>query len=507
MRPIFASALVVATTMALASPTLAQTSSRSQPGFNLFSVRQDVEIGRQAAAEVESQLPLLNDASVNRYLNRLIQRLAAQAPGADYPYQIKAVNAEEINAFALPGGPMYVNRGLILAARSEAELAGVLAHELSHVALRHGTKQASKASLGQAGLGILGGLLGKESNSAKLLNGVGGFGLNAAFLKFSRDDESRADATGAQIMAGAGYDPTAMADFFGVLREQQGRDPGKLERFFASHPPPADREARIRQLATNLRPARVQEVGGLASIQTRIGGTALAAARPQLSTSTAAGSVDPNAPVQVNIPAPSTRFTRFEQPAGLFTIAHPDNWRAYAASGAFAVSLAPAGGVVEVGGGPPAMVYGVIVNHYAPFEDESDRWSQSLQRNYAPFEDRTTPRGALEDATDDLIRQILRTNAYLRAETGSARAEQIDGSAGYSVVMSGPSPVTGEEERVTAYTRELTDGHVLYALCIAPTRAYSALDAVCTRMLRSLLVNEQAAHRSTRTTRPRTLRQ
>lgn len=505
MRSIFASGLAVATTMALASPSLAQT-SRSQPGFNLFSVQQDVEIGRQGAAEVESQLPLLNDATVNRYLNRIIQRLAAQAPGADYPYQIKAVNAEEINAFALPGGPMYVNRGLILAARSEAELAGVLAHELSHVALRHGTKQASKAYLGQAGLGILGGLLGRESSTSKVLSSIGGFGLNAAFLKFSRDDESRADATGAEIMARAGYDPAAMASFFAVLRDQQGRDPSKLERFFSSHPPPADRETRIRQLATSLRPAQVQEVGGLTSIKTRIGGTALAATRPQLSTSTAAGSVEPNAPVRVNIPAPSTRFTRFEQPAGLFTIAHPDNWRAYAASGAFAVSLAPAGGVVDLGSGPPAMVYGVIVNHYAPFEDDSDRWNQSLQRNYAPFEDRNKARGALEDATDDLIRQILRTNSYLRAETGSARAETIDGSAGYSVVMSGSSPVTGEDERVTAYTRELADGHVLYALCVAPTRAYSGLDAVCTRMVRTLIVNDDAAHRSTRTVRPRALR-
>ena len=153
---------------------------------------------------------------MDRYLNKIVSKLAAKAPGARYPYTIKAVNDPAINAFSLPGGPMYVNRGLVEAARSEAELAGVLAHEMAHVALRHGTHQASKAYLGQAGLGILGGLLGKNGdNTAQIVNAVGGLGLNAVFLKFSRDAEYQADQVGAQIMAGAGYNPVAMAD---VLR-------------------------------------------------------------------------------------------------------------------------------------------------------------------------------------------------------------------------------------------------------------------------------------------------
>ena len=159
-----ASAAAVPARGAASDPKKAEV-RRAQPGFNLFSVEQDVEIGRQSAAEAERQLPMLNERSVDRYLGRIVERLAAQAPGARYPYQIKAVNAAEINAFALPGGPMYVNRGLLEAARSEAELAGVLAHEMSHVALRHGTHQASKAYLGQAGLGILGGLLGKNGGN------------------------------------------------------------------------------------------------------------------------------------------------------------------------------------------------------------------------------------------------------------------------------------------------------------------------------------------------------
>ncbi len=414
-----------------------------QSAFNLLSVQQDVEIGKQAAVEAERQLPLLNDRVTDRYLNQIIQRLAAQAPGAIYPYSIKAVNATEINAFALPGGPMYVNRGILTSARSEAELAGVLAHEMAHVALRHGTNQASKAYLAQAGLGILGGLLGARSSMSKIVNAVGGFGLNAVFLKFSRDDEYQADATDAEIMARAGDNPVAMADFFAVRRQEQGRDPSKLERFFASHPPPANRETRIRTLAANRGQVQTREVGGLASIQSRLGSISLAAAQTPWPTETSTGTVArPGAIVQVNMPAPSSRFVRFEQPNGFFTIQHPNNWQAYATQSGFAVSFAPTGGVVANNDGQPVMVCGVIINHYSPFNGESARRSNSLQRNYAPFEDRTATRGSLEEVTDDLM-------------------------------------------------------------YVAPSSMWSALDQTCNRMIRTLIVNDDAAHRSTRVTRPR----
>ncbi|MGQ0642660.1 MAG: M48 family metallopeptidase [Gemmatimonadaceae bacterium] len=498
-------------TGAVATATLSTRSEaqstvrRSQSSFNLFSVQQDVEIGRQAAVEAERQLPLLNDRQVNNYLNRVIQRLATHAPGADYPYQIKAVNATEINAFALPGGPMYVNRGLIASARSEAELVGVLAHEMAHVALRHGTTQASKAYLGQTGLSLLGGLLGRSSSTSRIVNAVGGFGLNAAFLKFSRDDEYEADATGADIMARAGYDPAAMADFFAFLRQEQRRDPSKLERFFSSHPPPADRESRIRELASTLSTTRSGDVGGFAAIQSRVGNTALASAQTQWPTTTSTGTVTrPIDPVTVSVPAPSSSFTLFQQPNGFFTISRPSNWRAFASSG-FAVSLAPTGGVLEMSDGQPVMAYGMIINHYAPFTGTTERRSRRLQRSYVPFEDRVTTVVSLEEATDDLVNQIVSTNSYLSAEPGSARALEIDGARGYLIVLNGRSPVTADDERVSVYTRELGDGHVLYALCVAPGREWATVDATCGRMLSTLRVNDEAAHRST-TSRPRAIR-
>jgi hypothetical protein len=186
---------------------------------------------------------------------------------------------------------------------------------------------------------------------------------------------------------------------------------------------------------------------------------------------------------------PSSRFARFEQRNGFFSIEHPDNWRAYASDG-FGVSIVPAGGVVDTGNGQQAIPYGVIVNHYAPFEGETDRQRASRDRQ----------RDSLEDATDDLVRQVVRTNSHLRAENRSSRREQIDGASALSVVLSGRSPVTGEEERVTVFTRGLSDDHVIYALFIVPGRDYDSLERTFSHMVRTLNVNDEAYHRSARST-------
>lgn len=157
------------------------------------------------------------------------------------------------------------------------------------------------------------------------------------------------------------------------------------------------------------------------------------------------------------------------------------------------MSFAPDGGVLEREDGAPTLLQGLIVNHYAPFEDVVERWNNSLSRHYAPFEDRTRPRGALEDATDDLIRQILSVNTWLTASTGSARPEVVDGVRGYSVRLTGRSPVTGQPERVTVYTRVLPDDHVIYMACVAPGKRASSVEKACARMVQSMRVNEAAA--------------
>jgi peptidase M48-like protein len=486
--------LTTVSTSVLAQPT------QVKPGFNIFSEQQDVEIGRQSAAEAERQLPMLNDRRVDGYVGEIIRRLAAGAPGSKFPYQIRVVNASDINAFTLPGGFMYVNRGLIEAARSEPELAGVLAHEMAHVALRHGTHQASKAYMTQAGIGILGGLLGGGRNPSQIFQVIGGLGLNALFLKFSRDDENQADLVGAQIMSRAGYDPRSMADFFQVLRAQQKSEPGRLAQFFSDHPAPADRENRIRQEAQRIGAVTTsREVGGFPQVQSQLRGMGRAPSMQQVARGEAprnAGSRQRNPNDQRNrddrypatgaggsygqagrIGTPSSRLATFRQREGFFSIQYPDNWRPHEPDNGLGVTLVPEGGAVDTGDGQQSIVYGVIVNHYDPFESRDSRRAPTLA-----------------EATADLITQVTQSNSHLRA-TGSRRRETIDGQPALSQVLSGRSPVTGEEERVTVFTRELPDGHVIYSLFIAPGRDYSTLAPLFSRMVRTLQVDDEVAHR------------
>jgi len=162
----------------------ADSRTKLKPGWNLFSPQQDIEMGRESAKQAEMQLPILNDRQATSYIDTLGKQLASHAPGEKYPYQFKIVNDTAINAFALPGGFIYVNRGAIEAADSENQIAGVMAHEIGHVVLRHGTNQVSKAYLAQAPLAILGGVLGRNSIGSVLAQLGVGFGLNSLFLKY-----------------------------------------------------------------------------------------------------------------------------------------------------------------------------------------------------------------------------------------------------------------------------------------------------------------------------------
>src|ERR1041385_8759955 len=218
---------------------------------NKYKPSDDVKAGRQAAQEVEQQMPILNDPEATAYVSRVGQRLVNAIPEEfqhpEFQYYFKIVNASDINAFALPGGPMYVNRGMIEAAHNEGEMAGVMAHELSHVALRHGTAQATK---GQK-YGTLAAIAGIAGVLATGNAGVGQlaqapFGMY--MLKFSREYETEADVLGAQIMARAGYDPRDLANMFRTIEQTGGGGGG----FLSDHPSPTDRYARINREAQSL---------------------------------------------------------------------------------------------------------------------------------------------------------------------------------------------------------------------------------------------------------------
>src|SRR5438046_3972599 len=228
----------------------AQTKISYHP--NKYKPSDDVRVGRQAAAEAERQFPLLRDAEVTAYVESVGQRLVASIPPEfqhpEFRFYFKVINARDINAFALPGGPMYVNRGMIEAARTEGEMAGVMAHELSHVALRHGTAQATKAqkySVGAGVAGILGTIFGGPG-----LGQAAQASVAVSFLRFSREYETEADLLGARIMANAGYDPRDLANMFRTIEAQGGGGGGG---FLSDHPSPANRYARINQEAQALR--------------------------------------------------------------------------------------------------------------------------------------------------------------------------------------------------------------------------------------------------------------
>src|SRR6059058_1609780 len=263
--------VIALVTVLMLSIGIADAQTKIKPGFNLFSPQDDVEVGQQSAVEAEQQLPLLNDAQVNSYVNQIGQRLAANAGGPQFQYRFRVVNQADINAFALPGGFIYINRGVIDNARNEGEVAGVIAHEISHVALRHGTHQASKAYLAQAGISILGGILGGKvgQGTADIINAVGGFGLNVVFLKYGRDLETQADVRGSQILAASGYSPVDMVNFFKTLETV---DKSKKTNWLSDHPAPPDRIARIEKEAQMLRVSQspTTNVAELRQVQSRL---------------------------------------------------------------------------------------------------------------------------------------------------------------------------------------------------------------------------------------------
>jgi predicted Zn-dependent protease len=206
-------------------------------GVNFYSLEKEIALGKGLAQEVEKQAKIINDPVIAEYVNRVGQNLVRNSD-AKVPFTIKVIDSEEVNAFALPGGFFFVNSGLILKSESEAELAGVMAHEIAHVAARHGTRQATRGEIAQVGmipLIFMGGWTGYGIyQAASVLVPVG-------FLKFSRGFESEADMLGLEYMYKAGYDPTAFVDFFEKIETLEKTKPGTMAKVFSTHPMTDDR--------------------------------------------------------------------------------------------------------------------------------------------------------------------------------------------------------------------------------------------------------------------------
>ncbi len=435
--------------MVLPAVAFAAEQLRFKPGFNLYSHDEDIQVGREGVAQVEKEVPLVKDPAVERYVSDLGRRLAGFAPGnTDYPWTFKVVNSREINAFALPGGFVYVNRGVLEAAEDEAQLAGVMAHEIGHVTMRHGTHQASQIRVAQMPLAILGGVFGKSSSVTGQLAQLGiGLGVNSLLLKNSRGAESQADEVGTYTLYQAGYDPKAMVQFFGIIEKKY---PQQGLQFLSDHPNPENRIKNVDQLISQLGPS---QQGRTDSPEFQVAKTRLLALPPPPKakpTGQPSGSA-PSGPA-ANPPAPSSRLVKYQ--GNGFVIAYPDNWEVQQSKDG--VTLAPPGGVLS-----GAQAYGASLSNYVP-----------PQKNWG-----------LIDATQQLLDSMRQSNPNLRVVKQTSL--KIKGRAALSTLLENDSPLEGQKEADQLVTVRVRDG-MLALIFVAPQSAAEAYRPTFDAMVRSL---------------------
>jgi hypothetical protein len=448
----------------LISVSIASAQTKITAPKNKYTPAQDVQLGREASAQVEQQLPLLRDDNVTSFVSdigrRLVDSIPAELRHPEFNYTFKVVNVREINAFALPGGPMYVNRGMIEAAKTEGEVAGVVAHELSHVALRHGTAQATKATkyeIGTIAGAVIGAIVGGTAGNV-IAQGTQ-FGLGTAFLRFSREYEKQADIEGSQIMARAGYDPREMANMFRTI-EKQGGSGGP--QWLSDHPNPGDRYAYITKEAQSLRvEGGTRDTGAFQSVQARLKQMSPAPTTQEATKNAGAGRPTggsaPAGRISGNVERPSSRYSSYTE-GNLFRISVPSNWRELPANNS--VTFAPEG------------AYGAV--------NEQNVFTHGVEAGVARQEAHD-----LQTATNELVQSLAQSNPRM-SRGGASDRGTIGGLAALRTSLSNQNDVTGRTERIEIYTTLLNDGTLFYLIGVAPDNEYGAYQPVFTRVASSI---------------------
>jgi Zn-dependent protease with chaperone function len=471
----FMAALMAFAVLAIPASALAQCQQVTAAPKNRYSIQEDVQAGQQAAQEAERQLPVMNDRDIDDYVNRIGQRLVAAIPSQfqhpEFRYTFRVINAREINAFSLPGGPSYVNRGMIEAAKNEGEMAGVMAHEISHAALRHATAQATETQKYQIG-SVLGQIAGAViGGPAGAVIGTGSqIGFGAGALKYSRKYETQADVLGAEIMARAGYDPRDLANMFRTI-ERQGGGSGGPE-WMSSHPNPGNRYACIDQMA---RVFRVSPNEGyrnsrdFQNVQARLRGGARAPSMEEIARGQQQGQQYPNDnryPQQNDTYARGSRVsypsTSYQTTGNnLFRASIPSNWRQLGGDQNSA-SYAPEGAYGSQG-----------ITHGVMFGTDREQYND-LQR-------------ASQQYISDLLQ--AQGNSYLRQQTGMRRAT-LAGRNAIATTLSGRSPITGRVETVYIVTTMLRSGDLFYLAAVAPGDEWRTYQPAFDNIIRSLQLND-----------------
>ena len=449
----------------IASASMVAAQTKIVAPQNKYKVTEDVQLGRDAARQVEEQMPLMRDNMVEDYVQNLGARLAESIPPefqhSEFRYTFRVVNVSDINAFALPGGPMYVNRGMIEAAKSEGEVAGVMAHEISHVALRHGTAQATKATpyevgsiIGAIAGAVIGGGLGQVVSQGTQ------FGLGTAFMKYSREYEKQADLLGSHIMANAGYDPRDMANMFKTIEQTSGNGGPQ---FLSDHPSPSNRYQYINQEASMLRVTNpVRDTRAFSSVKEHLRSLPKAPTTEQVMRSgnrRSTSSGNPGGrPANGRVDAPSARFQTYDE-GNLFRIGVPSNWRELGSN--TMVTFAPDGGYDQRG-----ITHGVEIG---------------TDRNESHD---------LRTATDELVNSLGQNNPQLRRSGGYDNAT-LDGHRGLHAVLTNVSDMTGRQEQIELFTTQLSDGTLFYVVGVAPSDEFGTYSRVFNQVIRSLRLNDR----------------
>jgi hypothetical protein len=451
------------------SATLFASQTQITPPDNNYTPAQDVELGRQAASEARQQLPIMRDDLVTSYVEGIGRRIVAAIPAElrhpEFHYTFEVVNVREINAFALPGGPMFVNRGMIEAAHTEGEVAGVMAHELSHVILRHGTAQASKATkyeIGQVAGAVLGAIIG--GGWGQVISQGTQFGLGAAFMRFSREFERQADIEGSHVMARAGYDPREMANMFKTIEKQGG--PGGPQ-WLSDHPNPGDRFAYITREAQLLRVENpIRDTRGFEQVQAHLRQLPPA---PTTEQATKNGGGRPTGTTGRRSPAPTGRVEppsqsfRTYNESNLFQVSVPANWQEIQSNSS--VTFAPDGAYGQANGQ-------TVFTHGVEF---------GMGRNETHD---------LQTATDELIQSLAGGNPSLSRASGYERVN-VANQRGLRITLRNRSDVTGQDEAIQLVTTQMRDGNLFYAIGVAPGNDFSNYRRVFDRIVGSLQLTSQ----------------
>lgn len=469
-------AITFAALLAVAGPGLAAVETAPElpnPGRVSVSKQEQKKLGLKAAGEVYQQMPILPDSDpVTRYVQQLGQRLETVIPQQySWPYQFHVVQQKEINAFALPGGPIFVNLGTIDSAANEAQLAGVMAHEMAHVYMQHSIKQMQKNRVPNliAGLGqLLGQMIGGAGGALASLGGQLGGGILS--MKYSRADEAQADAVGAIIMYKAGYDPRQMALFFETLEKQGG--PGGPQ-FLSDHPNPGNRYETVSREVRNWPPEHFRtDNAEFTNIREEARGKRAYTAQQiaQMAkdgqihnTSLPAGVPGPGSAGSVNLSdvMPSGNFERLSMQA--FSIDHPANWQARQQQGGGEV-IAPQAGVSQSG-----IAYGTMINTFQP---------QNA--------------GTLDDAVTELVSDLAPHNPGLRVT--ASRNITVNGVQAKSVDLMGRSPLGSSSQPLDEHdwlvALPYQQNNVIYLVFISPERDFSRLRPTFEKMLRSFRLDQ-----------------